>query len=198
MNAGGFDIVLLGMDQEKNQKTEEELTIETNEEGPSSEEKVKKLKKELTHCLQEKAEYLEGWQRARADFINAKKEEKKSREEFVSFSTKEMLREFLSLADSFEMAFRDQEAWNRADAKWREGVKRIYKQLMQIFERFKVAVIEAKGSRFNLLEHESIEEVGVDDKNLDGIVLEEVQRGYKIHDQVLRPARVKVGIYKRS
>lgn len=180
------------------QEIEEELTIETNEEGPSSEGRVKKIKKELAHCLKEKAEYLEGWQRARADFINAKKEEEKSREEFVSFSTKEVLREFISLADSFEMAFRDQDIWNRADPKWREGIEHIYKQLVEIFGRREVAAIEAKGSRFNPLEHESVEEVGVDDKNLDGIVLEEVQRGYKIHDRVLRPARVKVGVYKKS
>ena len=62
--------------------------------------KLKKLRVELKECEKQKAEYLAGWQRTKADFINARKDEEKARAEFAKFAAERVLREMLAVADS--------------------------------------------------------------------------------------------------
>lgn len=144
--------------------------------------KIKKLREALKLCQKEKAEYLAGWQRAKADFINARKDEERVRAEFAKFATERVLREMLAIADSLELAG--------------EGANPVCSQLQEILKREGVEPIETKGKKFDPMHHEALEEKEVLDEKEDNIIVEELQRGYTIHNRVLRPSKVKVGVYK--
>ena len=184
------------MEEEKNKKMENEtageITLEEENNG-TTDELIKEIKKKLKKCEVEKREYLSGWQRAKADFINARKEEEERRESFVKLSEKELILRFLDLADSFDRLFADKKAWGTIDKNWRQGVENLHAQLADIFKKRQVEVIEAVGKMFDPKEHESIGEIKVDKKEKEGIVMEELRKGYKMHGMVIRPSLVKVG-----
>ena len=162
------------------------MEIINEEEYESAKDKLKKLKDELKAVKSERDDYLAGWQRAKADFINARKDEEKARAEFVKFATEQVLREMLAVADSL-LARR---------SLGEGGEEPIYQQLLDILKKEGVEPIEALGEKFNPLEHEALEQVEVSEKEKEGVIIEELQKGYMIHNRVLRPSKVKVGIYK--
>ena len=147
--------------------------------------KLKKLREELKLCQKEKADYLAGWQRAKADFINAKRDEERTRAEFAKFATERVVREMLTVADSLELSGGDDS-------------KPVYNQLIDILKKEGVEKIKAMGEQFDPLYLEALEQVEVSDEEKDGMVLEELQKGYVIYNRVLRPSKVKVGIYKQK
>jgi len=162
----------------------EDEVIEEN----SLNDKIKKLRGDLKICEQQKGEYLAGWQRARADFINARKEEERVRGEFTKYATEKILREVLKVADSLEFAHSLGEGGAEGNP--------IHHQLMDILKKEGVVLIEARGKPFNPMYHEAIEQLEVGEKDKDEMVIEELQKGYMLYDRVLRPSKVKVGIYK--
>ena len=158
--------------------------------------KLQKLKLELKACRKEKEEYLLGWQKERADFANYKKAED-DRRAMVSESMRErILTRFLSVMDSFNMAFSNKEAWDKVDPGWRKGVEYIYGQMNTIFEEYGVKEIGKEGEAFDPNIHESIETIPTDKKELDHKVAVVIQKGYKLGERVMRPARVNVYEYK--
>ena len=164
--------------------------IEAEEVGDeeSFKDRLKKIKEELKICKKEKEEYLAGWQRAKADFINYKKDEEKQREEFAKFAAKNLLYDCLSALDSIDMALKHGGG---------DGIKEIKNQFLEILHRQGVTEINAeKGTKFNPEEHESIAEENLEDENLDSLIIDELQKGYKLFNRVLRPSKVKVGVYK--
>ena len=150
--------------------------------------KLKKLKTELQMCQKEKGEYLDGWQRAKADFINARKDEEKERREFEKFANIFLLQDFLAIADSLDMT-------SLHDAG--EGARSIQRQLQELLKRHGVVPIESVGKSFDPAFHEAFEEIPVDDEAQNGVVIEELQKGYMLNGRVLRPAKAKVGNYKQ-
>lgn len=173
--------------------------IEIIEEGKEdSEKKIEKLKDELERCRKEKEEYLKGWQKEKADFINFRKDEEKFRSEFMKFAEKNFLYEILAVVDNFELAFKNDknEKLVFQNNSFTEGIKNIYANLKEILKNHGVAEMTAAGKKFDPLEHEALEKAATFDEKQDWTILEEIQKGYKIYDQVLRPARVKVGIFK--
>lgn len=167
---------------------EKEIEIVADEEEGKADSKFKKLKKELEDCRKEKEEYLAGWQRAKADFINARKDEEKRMEEFAKFSAQNVLRDFLPVADSIDMALKHENS---------DGLRQIKAQLAETLKRNGAEEIEAGGGlKFNPAEHEAIEEVAVETESEDGVIIEELQKGYKLFNRVIRPSKVKVGVYK--
>lgn len=178
-------------------KDDDIIFEETDGEGQETG-KIKKLKDELKACQKERQEYLDGWQRAKADFINARKEEEKNRSQMMQFAKEGILHEILPVVDSFDMAFRDKEAWARVDENWRKGVEYIHQQFVSILENNGLAPIDALGKHFDPMLHSPIESVAVEEKEKDGIVLEVVQKGYRMNGKVLRPAKVKIGVYNKT
>ena len=89
-------------------------------------EAVKKLKEKLKLALEQKQEYLTGWQKAKADFINARKKDEESQKEFIKYSNEAIISELISTIDSFNMAFANKEAWEKVDKNWRNGVEYTY------------------------------------------------------------------------
>ena len=155
--------------------------------------KLKKLRDELKVCHSERAEYLAGWQRAKADYLNLKKEAEEQRGQTAKWVKEGILEELLMLADSFELAMANQEVWEQAPENWRKGVEYIYLQLKAIFQNHNLEVIEPKvGDKFNPLEEHSVAVVPAESPEEDDKVDEIIKKGYKINGRVLRPAQVKV------
>lgn len=150
-------------------------------------ENLKKAKEKLKKCKKEKDEYLAGWQRSRADFINYKKEERERIEKILKHANENLILKILPALDNFEKAI--QEAKN-AKGGLIEGFLQIENQLKEILRKEGVERIKAIGKEFNPEVHEAVEEVETDEES--GIIVEEIQPGYKYKGKVIRPSKVKV------
>ena len=164
--------------------------MEKDKKEESFKEKIKELKKKLQECEKAKQEYLEGWQRARADFLNYKKEELKRVEGLIEFAKEGMILKILSILDNFEIAEKSLPQDLKED-KNIKGLLLIKNQLKEFLKQNGVEEIELKGEKFDPAFCEVIE--AIEDKEKEsGVVIEEIQKGYKINGRVLRPAKVKV------
>ena len=182
---------------EKIEPEEEVVEFEFNEDGEEDLKKtLKKLRADLKQAKTEKEEYLTGWQKERADFINYKKQEDERRAMFSESLRERILTRFLSVADSFNMAFANKESWEKVDENWRKGVEYIYTQLNTIFEEYGVKEIGEEGETFDPNIHQSIDVVETDKKELEHKVAAVIQKGYKLGERVIRAARVNVYEYK--
>ena len=174
----------------------EVLEFEFNEDGEEDLKKtLKKLREDLKQVKKEKEEYLNGWQKERADFINYKKQEDERRAAFSESMRERILTRFLSVLDSFNMAFANKEAWEKVDPNWRQGVEYIYNQLNTIFEEYGVKAIGEAGDTFDPNIYQSIDVVETDKKEMEHKVATIIQKGYKLGDRVIRAARVNVFEY---
>lgn len=144
---------------------------------------------ELKKCEQEKKEYLEGWQRAKADLINYKNDEGKRFEDMARFVSSSFLQDILPILDSFDLAVKTLgEAHSDGEMK---GMALIRLQLLDMLKkRGLVQIAVAHGEHFNPEKHESVGELDSDVPS--GTIAEEIQRGYMLRDRVLRPARVRI------
>lgn len=177
--------------------TSEVLEFEFNEDGEEDLKKtLKKFREDLKVCKKEKEEYLTGWQKERADFANYKKTEDDRRAMFSESMRERILTRFLAVLDSFNMAFANREAWEKVDENWRKGVEYIYGQMNTVFEEYGVKPVGEIGEKFDPNFHQSIELVVTDKKELDHTIANIIQKGYKLGDRVIRPARVNVYEYK--
>jgi len=185
---------------------------------------IENLKRKLQEYQKQKDEYLAGWQRSRADFLNYKKEEMERIERLLKYGEEEFILKILPILDNFEIA----EKKIPADLKNNDNVKgllQIKTQLLDFLRSQGVEEIKTIGEKFDPNFHEAVEqveesklssstesrlrdegrkerkaffdpsafarEVEVKDKD-SGIIVEEVQKGYKINGGLLRPAKVKV------
>ncbi len=172
------------------------LPISDDETADTPEEKVRTLKAKLVQCEKDRHEYLLGWQRAKADFVNARREDGEARKNIFSLAREDVLLGMLPVADSFALAFRDREAWERLPEGWRTGVRNIHSQLLRIFEEYGLKAVAPLGEKFDPLLHESVESVAVAREAENNIILSVLQNGYVLEGKVVRPAKVKVGAYK--
>ncbi len=147
------------------------------------------LKKKIKEVEKQRDEYLAGWQRAKADFINYKKEEEKRVESLAVFLNGGVAMKLLPILDNFDSAEKglSEELKNDESIK---GFLQIKKQILDHLKELKIEPINAVGEKFDPHFHEAVEEIEEDGNT--GTILEEVQKGYKIDGVVLRPAKVKV------
>ena len=191
---------------ESQEDKSEVLEFEFNEDGEEDLKKtLKKLRADLKACKTEnyelnatKIEYLNGWQKERADFANYRKQEDDRRVNFSESIRERILTKFLAILDSFNMAFSNKETWEKVDESWRKGVEYIYTQLSTIFEEYDVKEIGAVGENFDPSIHQSIEMMPTDKKEDNHKISEVIQKGYKLGDRVIRVARVNVFEYNES
>jgi len=202
---GGLCYIIFMPDEEDKQPDEtaeaeaedDVVEFEFNDDGEEDLKKtLKKLRADLKQAKREKEEYLLGWQKERADFANYKKDEDNRRIMFSESVRERILTRFLSIIDSFNMAFSNKETWDKVDENWRKGVEYIYGQMSSIFEEYGVKAIGEVGETFDPNIHQSIEMVITDKKENNHKVAEVIQKGYKLGERVMRPARVNVYEYK--
>lgn len=148
------------------------------------------LQSELEEIRSQADEYLDGWQRARAEFANYKKRIQKEREESRSFITAEILSKYITVVDDFERALSDRPSDGASDA-WAEGVDMIYRKLKTILESEGVEEYSPEGEIFDPNFHEAIGFEESDDHD-EGMIFQVIQPGYKIGERVIRPAIVRV------
>ena len=166
--------------------TEEELNDEV--EKTSETEDMEKLK-ELLSKEKEKAEnYLANWQRAQADFINYKRRREQEEEEMSKFANSVLMLNLLPVLDDLERAFTAIPP-HLAKLSWVDGIRLITRKLQASLESQGLSPIKAVGEPFD----PNLHEAAMNGKGEEGIVIEELQKGYKFRDRVIRPAMVVVG-----
>lgn len=157
---------------------------------------LKRLRERLKESESKAAEYLAGWQRAKADYLNLKREEEEARKELAAFAKKPILLELIHLADTFDLALSNKESWQAVPENWRQGVEYIHKELLQTLENNGLIPIDPLGLRFNPEEHHSVGVFETNDPNKDNKVVQVLKKGYRLNELVIRPAQVKVGELK--
>lgn len=126
--------------------------------------------------------------RALADFDNYRRRVERERASAASSGKREMILALLELLDSFERALQHIED---APPSLAEGLKAIYRTLLNLLEQQGVSPIQSLGEPFDPRIHEAIDPVRTDEYE-PGTIVGEVQRGYRLGDELLRPARVRV------
>jgi len=159
--------------------TKENETLENNED----------LKKQLAEAEKQKEEYLAGWQRARADFLNYKKEEIERFKSIIDIANEEMVLKILPLIDNLHLAEKSLPK-DLKENQYIQGLLQIKTQLETLLRNQGVEPLESVGKKFDPQFHEVIEQVESDEKS--GTIVEENQKGYLINNRLLRPAKVKV------
>lgn len=140
---------------------------------------------------QEKARaeiYLAHLQRSQADFVNLKRRTEQDKAEASKFASATLILNLLPVLDDLERAFTSVPA-QLASLTWVEGIHLIYRKLAAVLEAQDLSTIKAVGEKFDPRLHEAVQYV----EGEEGVVLEEVQRGYRLHDRVIRPTLAVVG-----
>jgi molecular chaperone GrpE len=149
---------------------------------------------ELEALKAKAAEYLEGWQRARAEFANYKRRVEKEQGETYQNATARVIARFLDVNDDFDRALREKPA-DPADAeamaRWAAGVELIQRKLHNILEAEGVERMPAEGQPFDPTLHEAVTHEDSDEHE-PGQVIGVVRQGYRLGERVIRPAMVRV------
>jgi len=135
-------------------------------------------------------EYLDGWQRAKAEFSNYRKRVNRDREQFNKDSVGKVVRNYLPILDDLERALKDRPQ-NGEGETWAEGIELISRKMVTLLESDGVTPIEAEGQLFDPNLHEAVARVPSGDHESDTII-DVLQTGYMLGDRVLRPARVAI------
>ncbi len=149
-----------------------------------------KIKEELEECQKIKEEYLANWKRERADFLNYKKGETERMEEFLKYVNVNLILKILPILDNIYIAEKKipEELKNN---QWIEGFLKIKNQFEDFLKERGIEEIKSLGKKFDPNFHEAVETAETKGKE-SGIIVDEIKKGYKIKDKVLRPARVRV------
>ncbi len=146
------------------------------------------IEERLTKAEEDTKRYLDNWRRAEADLQNFKRRSEQERAESARYAGASLMINLLPIVDDFERAFQSLDA-HIAGMTWFDGVHLIYRKLIALLESAGVQPIKAEGETFDPQFHEAVAHVEGEENK----VISEVQRGYLLHDRVLRPAMVVVG-----
>jgi molecular chaperone GrpE len=152
---------------------------------------VEQLKADLAAARGQADEYLAGLQRERAEFANYKRRTGEERAAMLGLAGEDLIRKVLALADDFDLAIDNRPAEIAANG-WVEGIVAIDRKLRALLESEGVSPIDAEPGRpFDPREHEAIVTVPGTGR-AEGEIVEQVRRGYRLRDRVIRPALVAV------
>jgi molecular chaperone GrpE len=148
------------------------------------------LRTERDEAIGRADEYLAALQRERAEFTNFRRRTAEERERELGLAGEDLIRKVLALADDFDRAI-DTRPDELAGA-WADGIAAIDRKLRLLLESEGVTAVEASpGTAFDPREHEAIASVPGTGRT-DGEIVDEVRRGYRLRDRVIRPALVAV------
>ena len=168
---------------------EEEKLPDNKTTGDEGEiEDIEELRQSLAEEKEKAKEYLANWQRSQADFLNYKKRTEQEKNEAVKLANSMLITSLLGIIDDLERAFIALPP-QLMEFSWIDGVRLIYNKLKALLEGQGLAEIEAKGEPFDPNLHEAV----MTQEGKEGIVIDEVQKGYKLEGKVIRPSKVVVG-----
>ncbi len=170
------------------QQDPEESQIGQPEQEVAKEEDNESLKKGLAEEKEKAEGYLANWQRAQADYINYKRRSEQQIEEVSKFANTTITLSLLPILDDMERALASVPS-KLAKLSWIDGVRLIERKLRMSLEAQGLSQIKALGEPFD----PNLHEAAMYGKGKEGIIIEELQKGYKLHDRVIRPAMVVVG-----
>jgi molecular chaperone GrpE len=179
----------------KNEENNDDIVFEENTEvtGADSSKKVKKLQTELQKCKEEKAEYLDGWQRSKAEFVNFKKRSAEDTAKFRMYANESLILEILPTIDNFEAALKDH-GESEDTKKWKTGFEHIYNQLLRTLESAGAEQLNPVNEDFDPNKHESVEIIPTENTAEDNKISEVVMKGYRLGEKILRAPQVKVWV----
>lgn len=151
---------------------------------------IEELQNKIKELAKQKDEYLAGWQRERADFLNYKKEEMERIGELLKYANEEFVLKILPILDNYEIIEKKLPDNLKNDENIK-GLLLVKKQILDLLKNWGIEPIRTIGEKFDPNLHEVMEEVEAKDKE-SGIIIEEIQKGYKTNGRLLRPAKVKI------
>jgi len=154
----------------------------------SEEGKNSKVEPEVTEEKNKAEGYLANWQRTQADFINYKRRSEQEQAEISHFANSSLMFNLLPILDDLDRAFTSIPP-HLARLTWADGIRLIERKLQATLKTQGLSSIKALGESFDPKFHEA----AMHSAGKEGIVIEELQKGYKLHDRVIRPAMVVVG-----
>lgn len=146
------------------------------------------LEERLAKAQADAEKYLDNWRRAEADFQNYKKRTEQERSENRRFEGAALIINLLPIVDDFERAFSSIDM-RLAGLSWFDGLRLIHRKLLALLDNAGVKPIATEGQTFDPRFHEAVAHIDGEENK----VISEIQRGYMLHDRVLRPAMVVVG-----
>lgn len=159
---------------------------------------IKKLREKIKKLESEKQEYLTGWQRAKADMVNARKRDEEERKEFTKYASEAVISDLIPVLDSFDMAMGNKEAWEKADKNWRIGVEYIYSQLLKVLTENGLKETSPLNEKFDHAKHEAVSYEPVADEKLDHVIVGVIQKGYSLNGKLLKVPKVKIGEFRNA
>jgi molecular chaperone GrpE len=169
------------------QEPEEEQTNQIEPEVAEAED-IETLKQALAEEKAKAEANLANWQRSQADFINYKRRSEQEKEEIGKFANSILMLSLLPILDDLERAF-ESIPLHLAKLTWVDGIRLIERKLQASLEAQGLSPIKAMGEPFDPKLHEAT----MHRKGEEGKVIEELQKGYMLHDRVIRPAMIVVG-----
>jgi molecular chaperone GrpE len=189
----------------KNENTEKPAPTDANSpksetgdaENTDAENSLKEMEAKFEAKEEEARETYDRLLRVSADFENYKKRSAREMEEFRKYANQSLLKEMLSVVDNLELAINSSNDGKKADKTLIEGLNLTLNEILRVFEKFDVKPIEAQGTTFDPAYHEAVMREETDDYP-ENTVISEFQKGYLIHDRLLRPAMVVVAAPKTT
>jgi molecular chaperone GrpE len=175
----------------ENVEQEQQEAEAIHEEQAAETEEVSVLS-ELDELRKQSEENYQRYVRAQADFDNFRRRAKQEKEDFAKYASLKLIEQLLPVVDNFERALSSSKETKDFDALIK-GLDMTYRQLDQLLVQEGLQPIEAIGQPFNPEFHQAIMQVESEEHG-EGIILEELQKGYILKDKVVRPAMVKVSI----
>ena len=169
-----------------------EMTDPADVENP-----IEDLEAKLEVKEQEAKENYDRLLRVSAEFENYKKRASRDLAELRKFANQSLIKEMLSVIDNLELAMNSTNGHKTIDQGLLQGLDMTHNEILKVFEKFNVKPIEAKGQAFDPTFHEAVMQEATDEFD-ENTVINELQKGYLIHDRLLRPAMVVVARPKES
>jgi molecular chaperone GrpE len=150
--------------------------------------KMQKLRDELEKVKAERQEYLDGWQRCKADSVNTRREALASGERQGARAKEMLIEDLIPALDGFDLAA-GSPAWENVDEGWRSGIEQIRNQLLDVLARHGVERFGKIGEQFNPTLHEAVQEES-EAPGEPHSILRVIRYGYRSGERILRPAQV--------
>jgi molecular chaperone GrpE len=190
--------------QDKATETETDATDQINSEGETektdqvkADDPMQDLEAQLEAKEQESKENYDRLLRVSAEFENYKKRTSRELEEFRKFANQSLIKELLSVVDNLELAMNSTNGHQTIDQSLLQGLEMTHNEILKVFEKFNVKPIEAKGQVFDPTFHEAVMQEETDEVDPNTVV-NELQKGYLIHNRLLRPSMVVVARAKTN
>ncbi len=180
------------MEEQQDAPTAEETAEEVGNEASeqASNESVEELKARIEALTAQSEEYMQRLARSQADFDNFRKRTVREKEELGKYASSKLIAELIPVIDNFSRAL-DTRPQGEASESFVKGVEMIYRQFDSVLQAEGLTAMDTVGQPFNPEFHQAVMQVESDEHE-EGIVVEELQKGYMLKDKVLRPAMVKV------